>query len=137
MDSDYADMLKSVMEKIPKKDVEKSSRFKIPQVVSEIEGQKTVVKNFLEISERLRRDGKHLAKYFFKEFASRGEIQNNFLAIQKKASGDMLQKKLEAYIREFVYCKTCGEPDTKLEKEDRMTFMKCEACGSRRAVRDI
>ena len=129
-------MLKEAVEKIPKK-TEKNSRFKIPQIVSEIEGQKTIIKNFSEITEQLRRDKNHVAKYFFKEFAARGDIQNNVLIIQTKVSGDSLQKKLEAYIKEFVYCKTCSEPDTKIEKEDRITFLKCEACGSKHAVRNL
>lgn len=136
LDFDYVDMLKEAMAKIPKK-TERNSRFKIPQVVSEIEGQKTIIKNFSEIAEQLRRNPNHLAKYFFKEFAARGTIQNSSLIIQSKVSRDSVQKKLEAYIKEFVYCKTCGEPDTKLEKEDRMIFMKCEACGSRRVVRNV
>ena len=136
MDLDYTSMLKGAVKKIPKK-AEKSSRFKIPQIVSEIEGQKTIVKNFSEISAQLRRDPNHLAKYLFKEFAARGGVQNGVLIIQTKVSRDAIQKKLETYIKEFVYCKTCGEPDTKLEKEDRITFMRCEACGARHAVRDV
>ncbi len=136
MQLDYSSMLKEAVQKIPKK-TEKNSRFKVPQAVSEIEGPKTVVKNFSEIAGQLRRDSNHLAKYLLKEFATRGNIQNSFLIIQTKASTDSIQKKLEAYIKEFVYCKTCGEPDTKIEKDDRLTFIKCEACGSKHAARNI
>ena len=133
---DYNSMLKEAIQKVPKR-AEKNSRFKIPQVNSEIEGQKTIVKNFSDITQQLRRDPNHVAKYLFKEFAARGNVQNNVLIIQSKVSRESLQKKLEAYIKEFIYCKTCGEPDTKLEKEDRITFMKCEACGAKHAARSV
>lgn len=124
------------MEKLPKKS-EHASRFKIPQVVSEIQGQKTLVKNLGEIAQTLRRDESHLAKYFIKEFAAPGNVQNGVLFLQKKVSRDMLQKKLEAYVKEFVFCKVCGEPDTHLEKIERILQMRCDACGARSPARQL
>ena len=36
-----------------------------------------------------------------------------------------------------VTCKTCKSPDTLLTKENRIFFMSCESCGSRRSVNTI
>jgi len=37
----------------------------------------------------------------------------------------------------YVLCSECKKPDTILIKENRMTFVKCEACGARKRVEDI
>jgi translation initiation factor 2 subunit 2 len=38
---------------------------------------------------------------------------------------------------EYVTCKTCKSHDTLLTKENRIFFMSCESCGSRRSVNPI
>jgi len=136
MGFDYNKMLKNAMGKIPKK-VDTTDRFKIPQAICEIHGNKTLIKNFNEIINGLRREGPHIAKYLFKELATPGNIENNILILQTKASSEMVQKKIEDYIKEFVYCKVCGEPDTKIIKEGRIAFMKCDACGAKSPVRVV
>jgi translation initiation factor 2 subunit 2 len=133
---EYETMLKKAMEKLPKKSDEEK-RFEIPQIVSMTQGNKTIIRNFGEILSVLRREGKHLAKFFFKQLATPGNIEGNTLVLQRKVNRSLLQRKLEDYIKEYVYCKVCGEPDTLLRKEDRITFMRCEACGARSSVREI
>ena len=39
------------------------------------------------------------------------------------------------YAHEFVFCPECGKPDTKLEKEDKFSFIKCLACGAKNYVK--
>lgn len=133
---DYQELLKQAMKKIPKKE-SIADRFKVPSVICEIQGPKTLVKNFAEIVTVLRRDPKHLSKFLFKELATPGFIQGNMLILNAKIGRATVQGKLDEYIKGFVFCKICGEPDTKLEKEDRLTFMKCEACGARTSVRTV
>jgi translation initiation factor 2 subunit 2 len=136
MEFDYKKMLKEGMEKMPKR-VDIADRFKIPQAICETHGNKTLVKNFNEIINGLRREASHLSKYLFKELATPGNIEGSILILQTKISCEMVQKKIEEYIKEFVYCKVCGEPDTKLVKEERITFMKCDACGAKSPVKTI
>lgn len=132
----YEEMLKSAMERLPKKTEEKK-RFEIPAVDSFTQGNKTIVKNFGEILLRLRRDDKHLSKFLFKQLATPGNVEGDTLILQRKVENSMIQRKLEDYIKEYVFCKVCGEPDTVLVKEGRITTMKCDACGARSAVREI
>ena len=129
-------MLRKVIEKLPKK-AGSSDRFKLPQAFCEVSGSKTIFKNFGEILSVLRREQHHFSKYLFKELATPGNVQGPTLIFQGRIQLAMLNKKIEDYVKEFVYCKECGEPDTKLAKEDRITFMRCEACGSRKPVRNI
>lgn len=136
LEKTYDEMLKSSMEKLPRKTAEKK-RFEIPQVVSFVQGNKTIIKNFGEILSALRRDKRHLSKFLFKQLATPGNVEGDTLVLQRKVHHAMLEKKLEDYIKEYVFCKVCGEPDTVLTKEDRITFMKCEACGARSPVGEI
>lgn len=136
MNFDYDSLLKSAMEKIPKKE-EGGKRFKIPQVVVESQGSKTLIKNFSEIASALRREPTHIARFVAKELAAPGSVQNGALVLQGRFSSDLLRKKVEDYVKNFVYCRVCGEPDTRLEKEDRITFIRCEACGARSAAKPV
>ena len=44
---------------------------------------------------------------------------------------------MRRYIHEYVTCKTCKSPDTLLAKENRVWFIACESCGSKRSVSAI
>lgn len=133
---EYEELLKRAMEKLPKT-IEKRERFEVPKILYEISGNKTVLKNFGEILVVLRRDAGHLAKYLSKELATAGSVQDNTLIFQGKISREILQKKIDDYVKEFVYCKECGKPDTKFVKEGRIYFLVCEACGAKKPVRSI
>jgi translation initiation factor 2 subunit 2 len=42
------------------------------------------------------------------------------------------------FVVEYVTCKTCRSPDTELNKgENRLYFVTCNSCGSRRSVTAI
>jgi translation initiation factor 2 subunit 2 len=132
----YEELLKRAMEKVPK-NVDRSKRFEVPKIVSEISGNKTILKNFGEILTILRRDSAHLAKYLSKEIATSGSVQGTSMVFQGKLSREILQKKLDDYVKEFVRCKECTEPDTKFVKEARICFLVCEACGAKKPSRLI
>lgn len=136
MSFDYESLLKSAMEKMPKKEGA-GKRFKVPEVIVEAQGSRTAIKNFSEIASSLRREPAQIARFIAKELAAPGSVQNGSLVLQVKVSREVLQKKLEDYIKNFVYCRVCGEPDTKIEKEDRITFIRCEACGARSAAKPV
>ncbi|MEM7825172.1 MAG: translation initiation factor IF-2 subunit beta [Candidatus Aenigmatarchaeota archaeon] len=133
---DYNELLKKGMESMPKRDLNKD-RFQIPEVICEIQGNKTFIKNFGDICSVLRRETLHVSKYLFKELATPGNVQENTLILQTRLSKEIIQRKIEDYTKEFVYCKVCGEPDTKFVKEGRMTFLECEACGAKWIARVI
>ncbi len=136
MSFDYESLLDRAIEKIPKREGT-GKRFKIPQVIVENQGTRTVIKNFAEVSQDLRREPGHVAKFISKEMAAPGSVQNGTLVLQVRSNREALQKKLEDYIKNFVYCRVCGEPDTKIEKDDRIVFLRCEACGARSAAKPV
>ena len=126
----YEKLLESALEKMPKK-LHDRARFQIPEAITEIQGNKTLIRNFADIATTLRREPLHLAKYLFKELATPGNIQGSALILQRKLTQAFIQEKITSYVKYFVYCKICGEPDTKFVKEDRITFIQCDACGAR------
>ncbi|MDI6825742.1 MAG: translation initiation factor IF-2 subunit beta [Candidatus Aenigmarchaeota archaeon] len=132
----YEEMLKEAIERIPK-DVTKESRLEVPPPQTNIQGNRTFITNFTEIAESLRRDLKHLSKYLLKELATPGHVDGNRLILQRKVIRSLIEKKIEDYMNEFVYCKECNRPDTHFEKSKRMIFLKCEACGAKHVLRRI
>ncbi|KYK35686.1 MAG: translation initiation factor IF-2 subunit beta [Theionarchaea archaeon DG-70] len=132
----YENMLKEAAEKTSK-DTTKTLRLEIPPPQVIIQGNRTFITNFTEITDSIRRNPKHLAKFLFRELAKPGDIDGTRLILQGKVIRSLVEKKIEDYVKEFVYCKECNRPDTRLEKEDRIIFMKCEACGAKHALRRI
>ncbi|MEM5869855.1 MAG: translation initiation factor IF-2 subunit beta [Candidatus Aenigmatarchaeota archaeon] len=132
----YEELLKRALEKLPKKSEEKK-RFVVPEVEFEFNGPRTIFKNFGTIANFIRREYNHFSKFLLKELATPGWIEGNTLIFQRKLPSGLLQEKVNSYIKKFVYCKVCGEPDTKLVKEDRINFLICEACGARYPVENI
>jgi translation initiation factor 2 subunit 2 len=124
----YEEMLEEALKKIVKKEVKE--RFQIPQIESEIQGTKFIIKNFKKIAEYLKRDPKHLAKFLMQSLASSGGIEGETLILNSRLRKEVVQQKLEEYVKKYVFCKICNEPDTKLIKEDRIYFIRCEACGA-------
>lgn len=133
---EYEKMLEKAIKELPK-EIRTKERFEIPKAICEIVGNKTVFKNFGEILIVLRRNANHLSKFLLKELATAGSLEGNALVFQGKIPREIIQNKLEDYIKKFVICKECKNPDTKLVKEGRITFLKCEACGARSAVEEI
>ena len=131
---DYEALLKRGRERLPESALH-VERFEVPKARGHIEGNKTVISNFNQIADILRRDQKHLLKYLLKELATPGELKPAGLVLGAKVSASKINEKLQQYADEFVICRECGKPDTVLQTEGGFAFMKCQACGARKAVK--
>ena len=132
---DYKDMLKEVRKDIPELLFIKE-RFETPKVLGHIQGNRTIISNFLQIASTLRRDVNHLLKYVLKELATPGEIKKSgALILGTKVPASRINEKIKQYANEFVLCSECGKPDTTIIKEDGMNYMKCTACGAKNIVK--
>jgi len=130
---DYEAMLTRGKENLPENSVT-TERFAVPKVTGHLEGNKTVISNFLQIASTLRRTPEHLLKYISRETAAKGEIKRQLLVFNTKIQSSKINEKLQQYVDEFVICKECGKPDTKLSKEGIVTFIRCQACGAKHSV---
>jgi len=133
---DYEKLLKKAMREIPK-DIKEKDRFEKPEINSSIQGNKTIIYNFSKIWQTLRRKPEHIKKFFDRELATNGVIQDKYTVYVGRFRRTVLNEKLNKYINEFVLCKECGKPDTKIEKEGRLSFLKCTACGAKRPIRTL
>jgi len=132
---EYKQMLEQVRKSLPEQVLQKD-RFEIPKVTGHIQGNRTIISNFLQIANTLRRDNEHFLKYILKELASPGELKKSgSLILGTKIAASRINEKIRQYANEFVLCVECGKPDTKLEKEGSLTYMKCTACGAKHIVK--
>ncbi len=131
----YEQLLKRAREQLPQSVFEKE-RFEIPKVRGHLEGNKTIITNFLQIAGVLRRPTEHLLKYVLKELATPGEIsKSGLLVLGAKIPATRINEKIKQYAHEFVLCPDCGKPDTEIKKEGDFSFLKCSACGSKHPVK--
>lgn len=126
-------MLDRAKEILPDETAE-SSRFEIPKVKGHLEGSRTVVNNWAQIAGMLARKPEHMLKYVQKELATPGEIIKDSVVFGSKLPAGKLNEKISQYADEFVFCKTCGKPETKLTKEGGVYFINCQACGAKNSV---
>ncbi len=130
----YESLLKRAQELLPQKNLA-TERLEVPKVLGHIQGNRTVVSNFHAIAEIIRRPQEHFLKYMLKELATSGEVTKSALILGTKVPASRINDKIQEYLKDFVICPECKRPDTKLEKEDNVTFIKCSACGAKHAVK--
>lgn len=132
----YEEMLENAYRHIPKQTAA-AERFEVPQADILYQGNQTIIKNFVEIAEKLRRPPAHLLRFLSKETATPAHQSERKAIFQARIPSKNIAVKLEAYVKIFVLCKECKRPDTKIIKKDRINIMKCEACGAETSVKTV
>ncbi len=132
---DYESMLDKGREKLPE-EIFEGKRFETPSAKTKKRGNRTVLTNFSDITDKFNREEKHFSKYLLKELGTAGHVEGGELILQGSFRRGIVNKKIEAYCEEFVICDECNRPDTKMVKEKGVTMLKCEACGARRSLED-
>jgi|SRR3989344_1984375 len=130
----YEELLKKARKELPKGIVVSGGRFEIPLVKGHVEGNKTIITNFIQICGSFNRGSEQLIKYLQREMATPAQLDGQRLIFGRKLNSDFINKKIKQFADDFVLCRECGKPDTKLIKEDRYLFLKCTACGARHSV---
>ena len=111
-------------------------RFEIPKVKGHIQGNRTVIGNFLQIASFLGRDPENMLKFVLRELATPGEIKKSgSIIIGSKVPASRINDSIKRYANSYVFCYECGKPDTKIEKEGNFTYIKCTACGARHVIK--
>jgi translation initiation factor 2 subunit 2 len=133
MEKIYEDMLDRAYKNIPEL-VDSHERFQVPRPDIRFAGRRTVVVNFREIADELRRDPEHLLKFLVSETATRANLDGNRAIFQGRFGFETIKNLLNIYVNKYVTCPVCGRPDTRIEKERRLFFLQCEACGARSSI---
>jgi translation initiation factor 2 subunit 2 len=132
---EYKKLLEKVRKELPEHVFQKE-RFEIPKVRGHIQGNRTVISNFLQIANVLGREPENMLKFVLRELATPGEIKKSGSVIMgTKVPASRINEKIKQYANSYVFCYECGKPDTKIEKEGNFSFLKCTACGARHAIK--
>src|SRR3989338_4060172 len=105
------------------KPIQSGERFEVPPVKGHVEGVKTIVSNLFQIASLIRRKPEHLIKFLSREVASLAIIEGERVIFNRKLNSDMLNKKIQSYVNEFVLCSECKKPDTELMKQGDFMFL--------------
>ena len=130
----YEDLLNRAKENLPELKAS-TERFEIPKALGHVQGNKTIISNFAAIAKEFHREQSHLLKFLLRELASPGNLDGPRLILGRKIPSSLINEKIKQYAEEFVLCPVCKKPDTILTKEERVTTMKCAACGAKNPVR--
>ena len=91
--------------------------------------------NFQSICSILDREDEHVMKYLQNELGTSGHIDESGRARLTGSFGERrIADAVDAYVAEYVVCPECGLPDTRLEQEQGVKLLRCEACGARSAT---
>ncbi|KAL7748402.1 eukaryotic translation initiation factor 5 [Sorochytrium milnesiophthora] len=115
---------------------DKFYRYKMPSVLSKIEGRgngiKTVIPNMSDIAKALKRPPAYPTKYFGCELGAqvKCEEKNDRYIVNGAHDAARLQECLDGFIKKFVLCPACGNPETDLKIEKNGDVLRqCLACG--------
>ena len=133
--SDYEKLLKRIEKNLSKATQANDVRFELPPVYVMWEGQRTFFRNFAEYPKIMRRDPDKLLQYLSKEFAVPAERVGDSAIFVGKRDPDDFTRLLKIYVSDYIECPTCKSPDTKIEKEKRISFLICEACGAKSTIK--
>jgi len=132
---EYKKLLEGVRKELPEHVFQKE-RFEIPKVIGHIQGNRTIISNFLQIANILGRAPENMLKFILRELATPGEIKKSgSVIIGAKVPASRINEKIKLYANSYVFCYECSKPDTKIEKEGNFSFIKCLACGARHTVK--
>lgn len=114
-------------------------KYKIPPPIVMRDGmKKTSFSNIKQIADKMHRSTEHVIQFLFAELGTSGSVDGaQRLIIKGKFQQKGIEGVLRRYISEYVTCKTCKSANTRLVKENRLYFLECNSCGSRRSVQNI
>ncbi|XP_059645397.1 eukaryotic translation initiation factor 5-like [Cornus florida] len=111
-------------------------RYKMPKMITKIEGRgngiKTNVVNMVDIAKALARPASYTTKYFGCELGAQSKFDEKTGVSLVNGAHDTakLAGLLENFIKKYVQCYGCGNPETEvLITKSQMIQLKCAACG--------
>jgi translation initiation factor 2 subunit 2 len=129
----YSALLERARSKLPPVQTG-GERFQVPEPDVMTDGKNTMIRNFQEITNVLRREPDHLIQYLAKELGCPGVLDLPRGVLKSRLTKDQIAQRIREYTAKYVICSECKRPDTHLKKEGRLTLLICEACGAQRPV---
>ena len=133
--SEYEGLLKRLENQLGSTSRKVISRLEIPTPQIMWVGQRTIFRNFMDFPKALRREPEKLLLYLNKELASAGYIAGERVIFLGRKEPSSFGALIDRYVKDYVICPVCGSPDTRTEKNKKVGFLLCEACGARSSIK--
>lgn len=112
-------------------------RYKMPRISAKVEGKgngiKTVIVNMVDVAKAIGRPATYPTKYFGCELGAQTQFdyKNERFIVNGSHDGEKLQSMLDGFIRKFVLCPACDNPETELlvSTKKQTISQGCRACG--------
>lgn len=112
-------------------------RYKMPRISAKVEGKgngiKTVIVNMVDVAKAIGRPATYPTKYFGCELGAQTQFdyKNERFIVNGSHDGEKLQTMLDGFIRKFVLCPACDNPETELlvSTKKQTISQGCRACG--------
>ncbi|XP_071512104.1 eukaryotic translation initiation factor 5-like [Diadema antillarum] len=110
-------------------------RYKMPRLLAKVEGSgngiKTVITNMVEIGKSLSRPPTYPTKFFGCELGAQTQFdfKNNRFIVNGSHDASKLQDLLDDFIKAYVLCPACDNPETLLVVKKGAIGQRCIACG--------
>ncbi|KAI5090525.1 eukaryotic translation initiation factor 5, partial [Silurus meridionalis] len=114
-------------------------RYKMPRLIAKVEGKgngiKTVIVNMVDVAKALNRPPTYPTKFFGCELGAQTQFdsKNDRYIVNGSHEANKLQDMLDGFIRKFVLCPECDNPETDLHVNAKKQTIgnSCKACGYR------
>jgi len=137
----YAELLKRIYDRMKQKGDAPGTIKPIsidPPEIGKVGSRRVAWINFHANCKSIARKPKHVLAFVLTELGTTGAIGGDGkLVIRGRYQPKQLENLLKKYIVEYILCKSCKSVDTVLKKENRITFLVCNTCGSSTSVASI
>jgi len=110
-------------------------RYKMPPIIAKVEGKgngiKTVIVNMVDVARALLRPPTYVTKYFGCELGAQTQfdIKAERYIVNGCHDQRKLQDMLDGFIKKFVLCEKCENPETVIKVKKNLVGASCRACG--------
>jgi len=110
-------------------------RYKMPRLQAKVEGKgngiKTVLVNMVDVARALARPPTYVTKYFGCELGAQTQfdVKSERYIVNGCHDAGKLQDMLDGFIKKFVLCAKCENPETVIKVKKNMIGASCKACG--------
>lgn len=112
-------------------------RYKMPRIQAKVEGKgngiKTVIVNMVEVAKAIGRPATYPTKFFGCELGAQTQFdfKNERFIVNGSHDAIKLQDLLDGFIRKYVLCPSCDNPETELLVSAKKGTISqgCKACG--------
>lgn len=106
-----------------------------PPNVQRCGSARTLFSNFATVCQQLGRSPKHVMAFALDELGAVGSfLPDGALSLKGRFQIRHIETIIKAYVKEYVACKSCKGTSTVIERDHRITVVRCNDCFSKTTV---